>query len=109
MQSTHTRGEAGDPNPGRARPARAEALARANPIRRLHTITVVVVAVGVVVTAGLVVASTIVHDPNEDRLLEQRGHEAATVAASSIGGLQGQLAAASVAAEADQGGGALFQ
>lgn len=86
------------------RPARAEALARTSPIRRLHAVTVVVVVVGLVVTAGLVVASAVVHDRNEDRLLGQRVHEAATVAASGIAGLQSQLAAASVAAEAGADG-----
>jgi serine phosphatase RsbU (regulator of sigma subunit) len=91
------------------RPARAEALARATPVRRVHTITAVVAIVGLVVTIGLVVASWIVHDRNEHRLLGQRGHEAATVAASSIGGLQGQLAAASVAAEAGQGDTTVFR
>jgi hypothetical protein len=89
------------------RPARAEALARAAPVRRLHSITVVVLVVGLVATAALGVASWLVHDRNEDRLLEQRGHEAATVAASSVGSLQGQLSAASVAAEAGSDG-ALF-
>jgi hypothetical protein len=81
------------------RPARAEALARAGPIRRLHPITVLVVAIGLLVTAALVAASWVVHDNNEDRLLDQRVHEAATVAASSVSGLSGQMAAASVAAE----------
>jgi serine phosphatase RsbU (regulator of sigma subunit) len=90
-------------------PARAEALARANPVRRVHTMTAVVVIVGLAVTAGLVLASWIVHDHNEDRLLRQRVHEAVTVAASSIGGLQGQLATASVAAEAGPGDAALFR
>ena len=91
------------------RPARAEALARTNPIRRLHAVTVVVVVVGLVVTAGLVVASAVVHDRNEDRLLRQRVHEAATVAASSIAGLQSELAAASVAAEEGGDGGRFRQ
>src|SRR5512143_2154443 len=91
------------------RPARAEALARAAPVRRLHAITVVVVVVGLLVTAGLVVGSSIVHDRNEDRLLDQRVHEAATVAASSVNNLQGQMAAASVAAEAGGTDGALFR
>src|SRR5258708_35634344 len=91
------------------RPARAEALSRANPVRRLHGITVLIVVIGLLVTAGIGLGSWVVHDRNEDRLLEQRGHEAATVAASSIGGLQGQMAAASVAAEAGGGDGALFQ
>ena len=84
-------------------------MARADPIRRLHAITVVVLAVGLVVTAGIVVASWIIHHRNEARLLEQRGHEVATVAASSIAGLQGQLAAASVAAEAGEGDPTLFR
>src|SRR5204863_552643 len=70
--------------------ARAEAQARANPIRHLHPITVCVLAVGLLVTAGLVVGSIAVHDRNEDRLLAQRGHEAATVASSSIASLQGE-------------------
>src|SRR5215813_7919109 len=91
------------------RPARAEALARAKPVRRLHAFTVVVVIVGLVITVGLVVASAIVHDRNEDRLLEERAQQAATVATSSITGLQGQLAAASIAAEAEGSDGALFQ
>src|SRR6478609_3353696 len=90
------------------RPARAEALSRAKPVRRVHGITVLVVVVGLLVTAGISVASWIVHDRNEDRLLDQRGHEVATVAASSVGALQGQLSAASVAAEAG-GDGALFK
>jgi anti-sigma regulatory factor (Ser/Thr protein kinase) len=89
--------------------ARAEALARANPVRRLHSATVIVVTLGLVVTAVLVAASWIVHDNNEDRLLEQRGHEVATAAASSINGLQGQLAAASVAAEASSDGASFTQ
>ena len=59
------------------------------------------------VTAAISVGSWIVHDRNEDRLLEQRGHEAATVAASSVGGLQGQMAAASVAAQARARSGAV--
>jgi hypothetical protein len=80
------------------RPARAEALARAEPIRRLHPVTVLVVVTGLLVTAALVIGSSIVHDNNEQRLLEQRGHEAATVAASSVIGLRGDLRAASVAA-----------
>jgi serine phosphatase RsbU (regulator of sigma subunit) len=80
-------------------PARAEALARAKPIRRLHPVTVLVVVIGLLVTAAVVVGSWIVHDNNEDRLLEQRVHETATVAASNISGIQGQMAAASVAAE----------
>ncbi|HLM16695.1 MAG TPA: SpoIIE family protein phosphatase, partial [Acidimicrobiia bacterium] len=91
------------------RPARAEALSRANPVRRLHGMTVLIFAIGMLVTVGITVGSWLVHDRNEDRLLEQRGHEAATVAASSVGGLQGQLAAASVAAEAGGADGALFQ
>jgi hypothetical protein len=86
------------------RPAHAEALARAEPVRRLHGVTVLVVVIGILVTAALMVASFVVHDRNEDRLLGQRGHEAATVAASSINGLQGQMAAASVAAESDSDG-----
>src|SRR5215207_7053741 len=90
------------------RPARAEALARAEPIRRLHAVTVLVVVVGLLIAAGVVIGSWIVHDNNEDRLLDQRVHEAATVAASSISGLSGQLAAASVAAEADGTDGRLF-
>lgn len=96
------------PAAGTERPARIEALARAAPVRSLHSITVLVVVVGLLVTAGLVIGTWIVHDRNEDRLLEQRGHEAATVAASSVGSLQGQLSAASVAAEVDDGG-ALFR
>jgi hypothetical protein len=86
------------------RPARAEALARAEPVRRLHGVTVLVVVIGILVTGALVVGSFVVHDRNEDRLLDQRGHEAATVAASSINGLQGQMAAASIAAESDADG-----
>ena len=89
------------------RPARAEALSRAVPVRRMHPITVLVVVVGLLVTLGLTVGTWVVHDRNEDRLLEQRGHEAATVAESSVNGLQGTLTAASVAAEAGDGG-ALF-
>ena len=84
------------------RPARAEALARAEPIRRLHPVTVLVVVTGLLVTAALVIGSSIVHDNNEQRLLEQRGHEAATVAASSVIGLRGDLRAASVAAAPDR-------
>jgi hypothetical protein len=86
------------------RPARAEALARAAPVRRLHAITVIVVAVGLVITISLVIGSAAVHSRNEDRLLDQRGHEAATVAASSITGLQGEMTAASLAAEAGTDG-----
>jgi anti-sigma regulatory factor (Ser/Thr protein kinase) len=86
------------------RPARAEALARAEPIRRLHPLTVLVVVVGLLVTGALVIGSWVVHDNNEQRLLDQRVHETATVAASSISGLTGQLAAASVAAETGDGG-----
>jgi anti-sigma regulatory factor (Ser/Thr protein kinase) len=88
------------------RPARAEALARAEPIRRLHPLTVLVVVIGLLVTAGLVLGSWMVHDNNEQRLLEQHSHEAATVAASSVSGLQADLRAASVAAEV--GGGDAF-
>src|SRR6476620_7937156 len=90
------------------RPARAEALARAAPVRRMHPITVLVVVVGLLVTIGLTVGTWLVHDRNEDRLLEQRAKQAATVAAASIGSLQGQLSASSVAAEAGQDG-ALFR
>ena len=90
------------------RPARAEALARAEPIRRLHAVTVLVVVIGLLITAGVVVGSWIVHDNNEDRLLTQRVHEAATVAASSISGLSGQMAAASVAAETGAGDTTVF-
>jgi anti-sigma regulatory factor (Ser/Thr protein kinase) len=86
------------------RRARAEAIARSRPVRRLHAVTGLVIVLGLVVTACLVAASWIVHDNNENRLLEQRSHEAATVAASSVSGLQGQLAAASVAAETDADG-----
>src|SRR5215211_2930480 len=68
----------------------------------------VVVVVGLLVTLGLGVGTWIVHDRNEDRLLDQRAAQAATVAASSVGTLQGQLASASVAAGAD-GDGALFR
>ncbi len=96
------------PTASTERPALAEALARAAPVRSLHSLTVLVVVVGLLVTAGMVIGTSIVHDRNEDRLLEQRGHEAATVAASSVGSLQGQLSAASVAAEVDDGG-ALFR
>jgi serine phosphatase RsbU (regulator of sigma subunit)/anti-sigma regulatory factor (Ser/Thr protein kinase) len=81
------------------RPAHAEALARLGPIRRLHPVTVLVVVVGLLITAAVVGASAVVHDNNEQRLLDQRVHEAATVAASSVVGIQGQMAAASVAAE----------
>src|SRR5262245_35965527 len=91
------------------RPARAQALARATPVRRLHAVTVLVVAVGLLVSVGLVVASAIVHDRNEDRLLDQRVHEVATVASSSVTGIQGQLAAGSIAAEAGGSDGALFR
>ena len=90
------------------RPARLEALSRARPVRRLHGITVIVVVVGLLITAGVTIGSWVVHDRNEDRLLDQRGHEAATVAASSVGSLQGELAAASIAAEAGGGDGTLF-
>ncbi len=96
------------PSTDAGRPARVEALSRAKPVRRLHAITVLVVVVGLLVTAGISVGSWIVHDRNEDRLLDQRGHEVGTVAASSVGALQGQLSAASVAAEAG-GDGALFK
>jgi hypothetical protein len=89
------------------RPARAEALARAEPIRRLHPLTVLVVVVGLLVTSALMIGSWIVHDNNEQRLLDQRVHETATVAVSSISGLTGQLGAASVAAET--GDRALFE
>ena len=58
-------------------PARAEALSRTVPIRRLHPITVLVVVVGLLMTAAVVLGSWIVHDRNEHRLLDQRGHEAA--------------------------------
>ncbi len=73
------------------RPARAEALSRAEPVRRTapdHG------AGRRGRTAGHgrdLRRPWIVHDRNEDRLLEQRGHEVATVAESSVGGLQGQL------------------
>src|SRR5215207_1669101 len=90
------------------RPARAEALARAEPIRRLHAVTVLVVVIGLLVTTGVVIGSWIVHDNNEDRLLDQRAHEAATVAASSVSGLSGELAAASVAAETEGADGEIF-
>jgi serine phosphatase RsbU (regulator of sigma subunit)/anti-sigma regulatory factor (Ser/Thr protein kinase) len=91
------------------RPAHAEAVARSEPVRRVHAVTLTVVVVGLVVTAALVAGAAVVHDNNEDRLLQQRGHEAATVAASSISGLQGQMAAASIAAEADAPGGDTFR
>ncbi|HEY3673204.1 MAG TPA: ATP-binding SpoIIE family protein phosphatase [Acidimicrobiia bacterium] len=91
------------------RPARAEALARVAPIRRLHPFTVLVVVVGLAVTACVVVGSWIVHDNNEQRLLDQRGHEAATVAASSVSGLTGLMQAASVSAESGGADGAQFR
>jgi serine phosphatase RsbU (regulator of sigma subunit) len=91
------------------RPAHEEALARAEPVRRLHAVTLTVVAVGLLVTALLVAGSWIVHDNNEDRLLRQRGHEAATVAGASITGLEGQMAAASIAAESDPSDGLRFR
>jgi anti-sigma regulatory factor (Ser/Thr protein kinase) len=75
-----------------------------NPIRRVHGVTVVVVMIGLLVTAGFVAGAWSVHDNNEDRLLDQRGHEAATVAASSISGLQRQIVAASIAAETGSDG-----
>ena len=94
---------------GRSRRARAEALSRASPIHGIHTMTVVIAALGIVVTAGLVAGSWVVHERNEDRLLDQRGHEAATVAAASIGSLQGRLAAASVAADTGSDDDAAFR
>jgi serine phosphatase RsbU (regulator of sigma subunit) len=80
---------------------RAEAAVSGGTRRRpaLHGATAAVLATGLLLTAALALAARAVHASNEDRLLDQRTNEAATVLTASIPGTQAPLASAGVLAQ----------
>jgi serine phosphatase RsbU (regulator of sigma subunit) len=98
--------EPASPAPGGSR-ARALAGGARAP-RRVHAFTVWVVLGVLVGTAVLVAVTFAVHDNNEDRLLRQRAHEVAAVAAGGVANLQSPLASGAVLAETANGSPAPF-
>jgi serine phosphatase RsbU (regulator of sigma subunit) len=71
--------------------------------RRIHPTTVVVAAIGLVLTIALVVATWIVHNSNEQRLLRQRAREAAAVVTAFVPSLQTPLSSSAEIVEATNG------
>jgi serine phosphatase RsbU (regulator of sigma subunit) len=66
----------------------------------VHATTVAVAVVGLVVSLGLTFATRTVRDHNEDRLLDQRVREAASVLTSALPSVETPLASAAELAEA---------
>jgi serine phosphatase RsbU (regulator of sigma subunit) len=66
-------------------------------------VSVIVLVAGLVVTAALALGAREVHEGNEDRLLDQRAHETATIARAAIQNVQVPLLAAVGLAEATNG------
>ncbi len=65
--------------------------------------------VGLALTAGFSIGTRLLRNRNEDRLLDQRVNEAATVASSSIAGTRAPLAAAAALAETTNGDARSFE
>jgi serine phosphatase RsbU (regulator of sigma subunit) len=66
----------------------------------LHLTTAIVAAVGLVASLGLMLATWVVRDHNEDRLLDQRVREAAAVLTSALPSVETPLASAAELVEA---------
>jgi serine phosphatase RsbU (regulator of sigma subunit)/type II secretory pathway pseudopilin PulG len=84
--------------------SRARALAGGRLVRRrVHAMTVFVVVIALVITAVLVVVTRVIRDNNEDRLLNQRAHEAAAVTETRFGDVESPLASAAILADSTSG------
>ncbi|HYL52937.1 MAG TPA: PP2C family protein-serine/threonine phosphatase [Acidimicrobiia bacterium] len=75
----------------------------------LHSSAIVVLVVGLAITAALSLGARSVHDKNEDRLLNQRVREVATVASAAIPGVETPLASAALLADETNGRGDAFK
>ena len=68
-----------------------------------------VLVVGLLITVSFAVGTRLLRNDNEDRLLEQRVNEVATVASSSIGSTHAPLSAAAALAETTNGDPTAFE
>lgn len=75
----------------------------------MHAGTVLVLVIGLLITASFAVGTRLLRNDNEDRLLQQRINEVATVASSSIGSTHAPLSAAAALAETTNGDTASFK
>jgi serine phosphatase RsbU (regulator of sigma subunit) len=69
----------------------------------LHGVSIIVLVAGLAITGLLSFAASEVHDANEDRLLEQQGQVAATIARAAVPNVQTPLATAAALMDATRG------
>ena len=74
-----------------------------------HVGAIVVLVIGLLLTTGIAVGTRLLRNDNEDRLLEQRVNEVATVASSAVGGAQARLSAAAALTDSTNADPAAFK